>query len=149
MSRRLRGMLSASLVTMLASMTMTLSAAPSAASCPNKCQDVGASGASHKFATPGANYNCDEEGCHTGEKPQTCNAKHTQCQISFANAARDLERIVTLVESDRAPIVGFLLDAYGDAVEYNPERQAVQVLGCDARVVAHLPVGTATMAALE
>lgn len=120
-----------------------------AATCPDKCQDIGASGAEHKFSAQGANYKCYPALCHDDPGPGTCAQYHDVCTISFRDARRDLDDIEAIVAEGRLTEIEDILDSYGDAVQYNSARNAVQVFGCDRKVIAHLPVSLAVAEGLE
>ena len=112
----------------------------SATSCPNKCQDIGAQGASHKFSETGSNYKCEPFSCHTTELPGQRVSNHEVCIVSFREARRDIEAIVATVAEQNAEEITAVLQRYDDAVQYNARRNAVQVFACDGSVLAHLPV---------
>ena len=146
----IRGLAMVSVAILMASSTGFRRASRTfAVACPDKCQDIGSQGASHKFAETGANYKCEPNFCHDDPSSGTCEAYHDVCSISSLEAKRDVALIEVVVARDDELGVKTLLETYGDAVQYNKRRHAVQVFGCDGSVIAHLPVSVATAASLE
>jgi hypothetical protein len=80
-------------------------------------------------------YHCAPTTCHVTGYEGLCSAEHNGCG---GDRATDLDVDAALISS-----AGFLDLALRDGVVYNPDRQALQVVGCDGRLTASLPVSDA------
>lgn len=88
-----------------------------------------------------------ECGPGTCDNPQDPDVNHQVC-VRPTSTAFSLPALQDAVEKGDVVRVAALLRDGGDAVEVNFARSAIQVVGCQGGIVAHLPVAAEQLAAL-
>ena len=96
---------------------------------------------------PGAADHVDECWISNG----TCDQWHPEgCNPILVEAAPDLTSLwQRLAAGIPATDVVKVVQEWPSLVEFNSEREAIQVVGCDGQIIAHLPIGSDDARTLE
>lgn len=119
----------------------------------DKCADWGNN---HIFEGVGANFDCDKlNSCHNNMQTGWCSQYHLNCQAEDeASLLHENQPVTTArlaeiaASSDGATVATFLTDN-ADRVQYNADRQVLQLIGCGGKIYAQYPVSETVAAAFE
>ena len=115
-----------------------------------KCEDAGSV---HAFRGNGAIFSCSAcNSCHEDWQGGWCANYHCACVIeeNESRLATPTFEMVASVASLKDPrAVAAFLARHSSRVRYNADRGVLQVLACDARVIAQFPVDAPAGALLE
>ena len=75
-------------------------------------------------------------------------AQHPFCPPVIGCEEEEEEDLESAILAGDATVIAKLLAKYGDAVDPVPERNAVQIVGCEGRIVVHIPVPEGVFALL-
>jgi len=114
------------------------------------CQDAGGT---HAFQGSGAIFSCSAcNSCHSNWQGGWCANNHCACVIeeNESKLATPTFEMVASVASLKDPrAVAAFVARHSSRVRYNANRGVMQVLSCDARIIAQFPVDGPAVALLE
>lgn len=85
----------------------------------------------------------NENGTHWNNLPGTCEDHHKRCKFDEHFTQKTVDAVI---RGDIGPLTDLMESSH---VYLVPGRSALQVLGCDRTVVAHVPIGPSLLSALE
>jgi len=89
-------------------------------------------------------YECGPGPCSNPQDPEV---NHQRC-VRPAQRGFSLSSLTEAVKSGDMAQLAVLMEQGGEIVEVNTARQALQVVGCDGAIVAHLPLTRAQLTQL-
>lgn len=99
----------------------------------NKCVKCGPNDQGHKVETGGGPLTAT---AHTCEERDPCD-HHSVCEDALA--FEEMDAIRRAVQTENVHLVARKLKEHPAQFVYNAARRALQLIGCDGKVVAHFP----------
>jgi hypothetical protein len=93
----------------------------------------------------GPPYECGGEGCHGDPQGGACSQSHLDCASAAVAVAQEVRAAAPAAGGDE---LKRLLARHAGSLRYNAGRAALQVVGCDEAIVAHIPLERRQVAAL-